>query len=129
MSFVTDPIGDLLTRMRNAQQARRQSCRAPWSKLKEDLLTLLKREEWISNVQVLGDPPRQELEITFAREKPALALRRVSKPGRRISTRSRDLMPVLRGFGIAILTTSQGLMTDREARKKNIGGELLCTIA
>lgn len=129
MTPFTDPIGDLLTRMRNAQKARHTSCRAPWSRIKVELLTLLKREGWIADVRVTGESPRQEVEVTFAAEKPPLQIKRVSTPGQRIYRGSRGVQPVLRGYGIAVLTTSQGLLTDREARKKNVGGEVLCTIS
>lgn len=128
MTYVTDPIGDLLTRMRNAQAARRNSCRAPMSRLKLELCELLKREGWIKDVKILGEAPKQEIQVMFAEDK-KLILSRVSKPGRRHYAKSAELTPVLRGYGHAILTTSQGLMTDVEARKKNIGGEVLCTIA
>ncbi len=129
MSIVNDPIGDLITRMRNAQHARRKTCAAPWSRIKQQLCELLKREGWIADVQVTGEAPKQELEITFNAEKPVLTLRRLSKPGQRRYSKSIELKPVLQGFGIAVLTTSQGLMTDKEARQKKIGGEVLCTIS
>lgn len=128
MTYVTDPIGDLLTRMRNAQGARRKSCRAPHSRIKQELCDLLKREGWIEKVEVTGDKPKQELVVTFVEGK-KLILTRVSKPGRRHYAKSAELAPVLRGYGHAILTTSQGLMTDVEAREKKVGGEILCTIA
>lgn len=128
MTYVTDPIGDLLTRIRNAQSARRGACKAPHSRIKQELCELLVREGWIEKVTVLGEVPKQELEVTFVPGK-KLILERISKPGRRFYAKSIELMPVLRGYGHAILTTSQGLMTDAEARKKKIGGEVLCTVA
>ncbi len=129
MVIVNDPIGDLLTRMRNAQHARRPTCRAPWSKIKQQLLELLKSEGWIADVVVVGDEPKQDLEVTFNPDKPPLQLKRVSKPGRRAYSASVDMKPVLQGFGAAILTTSKGLLTDKEARKQKVGGEVLCTIS
>ena len=129
MVIVNDPIGDLLTRMRNAQHARKTSCRAPWSKIKLQLLELLKREGWIAEVAVLGDAPKQDLEVTFHTDKPPLELKRVSKPGRRAYTSSVDIKSVLQGFGVAVITTSKGLLTDKEARKQKVGGELLCTVS
>ena len=129
MTYVTDPIGDLLTRMRNAQQAKHATCRAPFSKLKQDLLEKLKQEGWIENVEKVGDEPKFELEVTFAEGKPKLELARVSRPGRRIYEKTSAIKPVLRGFGIALVSTSQGIMTDKEAREKNVGGEVLCTVA
>lgn len=128
MSYVNDPIGDLLTRMRNAQNVRKATCSAPHSKMKLQLCELLKKEGWISDVKVTGDAPKQNIEVTFDPQK-TLLLSRVSKPGRRVYAKSEELKPVLRGYGVAILTTSEGIMTDAEARKKKIGGEVLCTVA
>ena len=115
--------------MRNAQHARRSTCRAPWSKIKQDLLELLKREGWIADVTVVGEAPKQDLEVTFHADKPVLELKRISKPGRRAYAGAVDLKPVLQGFGIAVITTSKGLLTDKEARKQKVGGEVLCTIS
>ena len=129
MSIVSDPIGDLLTRMRNAQAARHASCSAPHSRLKQDLCALLRKEGWIADMCVTGDVPKRTIEVTFAPDKPRLELTRVSKPGRRVYRSSADMKPVLSGFGAAVLSISQGLMTDKEARAKRIGGEVLCTIA
>lgn len=128
MSYVNDPIGDLLTRMRNAQDARKATCSAPHSKMKLQLCELLKKEGWIADVKVTGEAPKQDIEVTFDPEK-KLLLSRVSKPGRRVYAKSEELKPILRGYGIAVLTTSEGIMTDADARKKKIGGEVLCTIA
>ena len=129
MTVVNDPIGDLLTRIRNAQAARRTSCTAPWSKIKEQLCALLKKEGWIAGVETTGEAPKKQLVISFAAEKGALTLTRISKPGRRAYTSAKDLKSILRGFGMAILTTSGGLLTDRDARKRKLGGEVLCTIS
>ena len=129
MTYVTDPIGDLLTRMRNAQKAGKALCEAPHSTFKQKLLELLKAEGWIADVQVRGEDPKKHLEVTFASDKPALELKRASKPGRRIYVSAGDVKPVLQGFGVSVLTTSQGLMTDAQARAKKIGGEVLCTIS
>lgn len=129
MPLLSDPIGDLLTRIRNAQAAGRASCKAPWSKIKLQLCELLVREGWLAETRVIGEAPKQEIEVLFATDRPRLTLSRVSKPGRRLYASSKDIRPVLRGFGIAVLTTSEGLLTDRQARERNIGGEVLCTIA
>lgn len=80
-------------------------------------------------MRVEGEEPRRRLLVTFAEEKPELTVARVSRPGRRVYSGYGDLKPVLRGFGMAILSTSEGLMTDREARKRKLGGEVLCTIS
>ncbi len=129
MTYVTDPIGDLLARMRNAQHVRHTECRVPWSRLKQQLCELLKEEGWLADVRVEGESPRQEIVVEFNPEKPKLTLKRVSKPGRRVYSGATDLKPVLRGYGMAVITTSQGLMSDAEARRKKVGGELLCTIS
>lgn len=128
MVYVTDPIGDLLTRIRNAQAARRLGCQAPWSLLRQRLCELLVRERWLQEVRVSGEDPKRELEVTFIPGK-ILALKRVSRPGRRWYAKVADIRPILRGFGMAVLTTNQGLMTDKEAREKKVGGEVLCTIS
>lgn len=129
MSPVTDPIGDLLTRIRNAQSVGRTQCRAPWSRLRQQLCELLVKEGWLGRVDVEGTMPKQELVVTFKSDRAALTLERISKPGRRIYRSVDELLPVLRGYGIAILSTSAGLLTDRQARMKKVGGELLCTIS
>lgn len=129
MTFTTDPIGDLLTRMRNAQHVRRSYCMAPWSRTKEELCTILQKKGWIAGVRVVGESYKKELEVTFAEDKPKLTIKRVSKPGRRVYRGTKELQPVLHGYGMAILTTSQGLMSDDEAREKKVGGEILCTIS
>ena len=128
MTYVNDPIGDFLTRMRNAQSARRKTCSAPWSRIKEELCAVLKKEGWIEDIAITGEMPKKEIEVTFVPGK-RLDLERVSKPGRRVYAKAGELNSVLHGYGIAILTTSEGLITDREARKRNLGGELLCTIS
>jgi small subunit ribosomal protein S8 len=129
MTYVNDPIGDMLTRMRNAQRARRATCVFSWSRIKQQLCELLQKEGWIASVEIVGEAPKQDLEVTFHPEKPLLTLKRVSKPGRRIYQGSADLKSVLRGYGIAIITTSKGLLTDKEAKKQKLGGEVLCTIS
>ncbi len=87
----------------------------------------MKREGYIADVAVIGDEPKQEVEVTFILGK-TVDFERMSKPGRRFYAKSVELKPVMRGYGIAVLTTSQGLMTDVEARKKKVGGEILCTV-
>lgn len=129
MSPVTDPIGDLLTRIRNAQAAGRMQCRAPHSKLRLQLCELLVREGWLQEVTVEGTAPKQDLVMTFRADHASLSLKRVSTPGRRVYRSVEELTPVENGFGIAVLTTSKGLLTDREARLQKIGGEVLCTVS
>lgn len=129
MPILNDPIGDLLTRVRNAQSVGRAQCRAPLSKIKLKLCELLVREGWLQSVTVEGTAPKQELVITFSLHHPSLLVKRMSTPGRRMYRSLDELKPVENGYGIAVLTTSQGLITDREARLKKIGGELLCIIS
>ena len=128
MSIVNDPIGDLPTRMRNAQSGRKASCRAPWSRIKQELCELMKREGLLEQVDIVGEEPKRDIEVTFIPGR-TLALKRVSTPGQRQYRKSSELRPVLRGFGIAIITTSEGLITDKEARKRKLGGEILCTVS
>ncbi len=127
MPYLTDPIGDLLTRMRNAQKAGHLKTSAPLSTMKKRLCALLQKDGWIDSYAITGEAPQQEIEVTFIPGK-NLTVKRVSKPGRRVYQGADELKPVLRGFGVSILTTSQGLMTNIEARKKKIGGEVLCEI-
>ncbi|OGJ59451.1 30S ribosomal protein S8 [Candidatus Peribacteria bacterium RIFCSPHIGHO2_01_FULL_51_9] len=129
MPYLTDPIGDFLTRMRNAQAARKTECLVPWSRIKEEICTLLVKEGWLAQSETLGEVPHQEIRLVFVQGKPPMELKRVSKPGRRAYVKIAELKPVLNGFGMAILTTSAGIMTDREAQVRKLGGELLCTIA
>jgi small subunit ribosomal protein S8 len=126
---VTDPIADLLTRIRNAQHARRDSCVCPWSRHKEEICRILQREGFLAEVLSEGEGKDRMLVLHFVSGKPALMLKRASKPGRRVYSGKSALKPVLRGLGIAVLSTSAGLLTDKEARAKGIGGEVLCTVA
>jgi small subunit ribosomal protein S8 len=128
MPIVNDPIGDLLTRMRNAQGARKSACSAPWSRIKEQLCEVLKREGWIAGMHVSGEMPFKELRVTFIPGK-VLTLKRISKPGRRVYAGSKELRPVLRGYGMAVLTTSKGLLTGEQAIEQKVGGEVLCTVS
>ena len=131
---MTDPIADMLTRMRNANVAMHDTVRMPSSKLKESLAAVLEREGYISGFSAADDPnrPGRVLEIrlkyTEDRDRVIGGLKRVSKPGLRIYCRADRLPRVLGGLGVAVLSTSQGLMTDREARQRRMGGEILCYV-
>ena len=131
---MTDPIADMLTRIRNGSVAAQDVVRMPSSKLKESLAQILRREGYIADFRVTEDPsrPGRILEITMkysAERVPTITgLRRVSKPGMRVYTKADRLPRVLGGLGVAVLSTSQGLMTDREAREKRVGGEILCYV-
>lgn len=126
MSF-TDPIGDMLTRMRNAQHARHDSCALPWSRIKEQICKLLKEEGYIANIEVSGEE-HKDITVTFEKGK-TLELKRISSPGRRIYRSTKDMKPVLSGYGIALVSTSQGIVTDKQAREKKVGGEVICTVS
>ena len=128
----TDPIADMLTRIRNANMVSHPSVTVPASKLKIALAELLKSEGYIENYEVKSDDKFKYIEITLkydASNKPVISnLRRVSKPGLRTYCKSKNIPQVFGGMGIAILSTSKGLLTDRKARKENLGGEILCYV-
>ncbi len=131
---MTDPIADMLTRIRNANVAMHDTVRMPGSKLKESLASILEQEGYIEGFRSAQDPsrPGRVLEITMKytheRGRTISGLRRVSKPGLRVYTRADRLPRVLGGLGVAILSTSHGLMTDRDARQRRTGGEILCYV-
>ena len=131
---MTDPIADMLTRIRNANTAMHDTVRMPSSKLKESLAAILQREGYIEGFSVSDDPtrPGRVLEISMKyspdRTRTISGIRRISKPGLRVYTKADKLPRVLGGLGVAVVSTSQGLMTDREARKRNVGGEILCFV-
>jgi small subunit ribosomal protein S8 len=131
---MTDPIADMLTRIRNANSAMFDSVKMPSSKLKESLAKVLQKEGFIASYTVtkLEDKPGAQLEIMLKysedRKKTIIGIKRVSKPGLRIYKKSDQMPKVLGGVGVAVVSTSHGLMTDREARKAKLGGEVLCYV-
>jgi small subunit ribosomal protein S8 len=131
---MTDPIADMLTRVRNANTAMHDTVRMPSSKLKEALAAILQREGYIEGFNVADDParPGRVLEISMKytpeRARTISGIRRISKPGLRVYTKADKLPRVLGGLGVAVVSTSQGLMTDREARQRRVGGEVLCYV-
>jgi small subunit ribosomal protein S8 len=131
---MTDPIADMLTRIRNANTAHFDTVTMPGSKLKESLARILVSEGYITGYEVKQDPdkPGKTLEITMKysaeRERTISGIKRVSKPGLRIYARADRLPRVLGGLGVAVVSTSKGLMTDREARQRHMGGEVLCYV-
>jgi small subunit ribosomal protein S8 len=132
--MMTDPIADMLARVRNAGLAQHAVTRIPASKLKQRLAEILKAEGYIADVRTEESPITQRPELVLAlkydRERASAfrGLRRVSRPGRRVYVRHDHIPRVLSGLGTSILSTSQGLMTDREARRRKVGGELLCEV-
>jgi len=131
---MTDPIADMLTRIRNANSAQFDSVKMPGSKLKESLAQILEREGFIQSytVKTEADKPGTTLEIKLKysddRVRTIAGIKRVSKPGLRIYAKADTMPRVLGGIGVAVLSTSKGLMTDREARKRHLGGEVLCYV-
>jgi len=132
MSALTDPIADFLTRLRNSCTAGKPEILAPYSKMKAEIARILKQEGYISNFEVeTGAGPQPQLKVVnkFVNRAPAITgLKRVSKPGLRRYVGSTDIPRVLGGIGISILSTSKGLMSGREAKKQNVGGELLAFV-
>jgi small subunit ribosomal protein S8 len=129
---VSDPIADFLVRIKNAQKARFERVDIPASRMKASIARILKEEGYIKNFKFLRDDKQGMLRIQLKygeqRETGIAAIKRISKPSRRVYVGYGDMPRVMNGLGIAIVSTSQGLMTDREARKQRIGGELLCSI-
>jgi small subunit ribosomal protein S8 len=132
--MMTDPIADMLTRIRNANVAMHDQVRMPSSKQKVALAGILKKEGYIEDFAVADDPTRPGSVLTVTmkyspeRQRTISGLRRVSKPGLRVYIKADKVPRVLGGLGVAVLSTSKGLMTDREARKQRMGGEILCFV-
>ncbi|MFN3149709.1 30S ribosomal protein S8 [Bremerella sp.] len=130
--MMTDPIADMLTRIRNAVRVEHPHVEMPTSKVKRGLADVLKREGYIWDWVETEDHPvkqiRLELKYGPSGERVIQHIKRVSKPGRRIYSKSTDLRPILNGMGITVISTSSGVISDREARQKKIGGEVLCEV-
>ena len=131
---MTDPVADMLTRIRNANTAMHDDVAMPSSKLKESLATLLHKEGYINDFNVAeneeapGKTLTIEMKYSPSRARVISGIKRVSKPGLRVYSKSTDIPRVLGGLGVAVVSTSQGLMSDREARKRRMGGEILCYV-
>lgn len=129
---MTDPIADMLTRLRNAIMAHKSEVVMPFSKLKMNILSLLQKEGYLSNVEKIEDGKFPELKVTIkyndARESAINSIKRVSKPGQKIYAKHTELPVVLNNYGIAIISTSKGLMTNVEAKKQGLGGEVVCEV-
>jgi|SRR5215218_6397255 small subunit ribosomal protein S8 len=132
--MMTDPIADMLTRIRNGNIAMHDEVRMPSSKLKESLAAILAKEGYIEGFEVDDNPgkPGQVLVVRMKysaeRARTISGIKRVSKPGLRVYSKSTEVPRVLGGLGVAVLSTSQGLLSDREARKRHVGGEVLCFV-
>ena len=129
---VTDTIADMLTRIRNANGMRYQEVSVPASNLKVSLAKILKDEGFIEDYKVVNDNVQGTIELTLKygqnKERVITGLKRISKPGLRVYAKAGEVPKVLNGLGIAVISTSHGVMTDKEARKENLGGEVLCYI-
>ena len=128
---MTDPIADMLTRIRNANQNRAKVVSMPSSKMKETIAAILKEEGYISNFEVNAESNMLDLELKYGankKERVIVGLKRISKPGLRVYVKHEELPRVLNGLGIAIISTSKGIMTDKKARENGLGGEVLAYI-
>lgn len=129
---MSDPLGDMLTRIRNAQRSRVMTVRAPASRLRSNVLEVLKREGYIRGYQVVEGRPGMgelEIELKYAEGEPVIReINRISKPGRRVYSKIKELPRIYNGLGISILSTPRGVMSDNEARVANVGGEVLCRV-
>ena len=128
---MTDPIADMLTRIRNANRQRHETVMVPASKLKVDIAEILKNEGFIKGYKVEGEGPIKNIVITLkyrGNDRVITDLKRISKPGLRVYAKVNEIPKVLNGLGIVILSTSQGVITDKEARAKQVGGEVLAYI-
>jgi small subunit ribosomal protein S8 len=127
---MTDPISDMLTRIRNASRAALPDVVIPHSRMKESIAHVLKREGYVAEVGVEGKPFKSlKIKLKYTGRRPVIeGLKRISAPGLRRYTGSQGVPPVRAGMGVSILSTSEGIMTGAQARKKNVGGELLCVV-
>ncbi|MBL7155930.1 MAG: 30S ribosomal protein S8 [Candidatus Omnitrophica bacterium] len=129
---VTDTIADMLTVIRNGVMAHKESVEVKRSKVSENILKILKKEDFIANYKAIDDKRQGILKAYLRYEKdktPAIAgLKRISKPGRRVYVNNKEIKEVYGGLGVALISTSKGVMTDREAKEKKLGGELICEV-
>ncbi|MCK9470492.1 MAG: 30S ribosomal protein S8 [Bacilli bacterium] len=129
---MTDPIADMLTRIRNANQRKHEYVEIPASKIKLEILNVIKNEGYIYDIELIPNDKQGILRVTMKytdkKERVIKGLKRISKPGLRLYAKATELPKVLNGLGIAIVSTSNGVMTDREARKQNFGGEVIAYV-
>lgn len=129
---MSDPIADLLTRIRNALTARHERVRVPASRVKEEVCALLKREGFIADYQVIEGAHQGQLEVVLryddTRAPVIQGMRRVSKPSLRVYKQSKELRPIRSGLGVSIVSTPKGIMTGKQARLENVGGEVICEV-
>ena len=129
---IADPIGDMITRIRNAQMRKKHNVIVPNSKFRTKILEILKQEGFISSYKSLTEPAKKfniSVELKYSNGAPVISeIRRISKPGRRIYAKASSIPKIQNGLGLAIVSTSKGIMTDNEARNQNIGGEIICRV-
>lgn len=129
---ITDPIADMLTRIRNANSSKHESVNVPASKIKIEIAKILDAEGYINGYEIIEDKVQSTIKVNLkygpGKQKVITGLKRVSKPGLRVYASNENLPKVLKGLGIAIISTSKGIMTDKEARKLNVGGEVLAFV-
>lgn len=128
---MTDPLADMFTRIRNGSQAKLESVDVPFSKMKQEIVKILKEEGFINNFKVIEENSHQTIRIFLkydANRKGIIHIKRVSKPGRRVYVGVDKIPSVMSGLGISILSTPKGILTDKDARKLNVGGELICQV-
>ena len=129
---MTDPITDMFNRIKNAQAVRHKTVEIPFSKMKKKIAEILKKEGFIEDFKQIGKVPKKVIKIKLKYDDnliPAISgIKRISKPGQRIYKKAKEIKRVKGGYGIAIISTNQGLITDKEARKRKIGGEVICEI-
>lgn len=128
---MTDPIADMLTRLRNAQMSGRERIEMPYSKLKKAILDILNEEKYLKEVTVEDMEGKKKIivNLKYDGRQPAIrSIKRESKPGRRVYCKKDDLPKVLNGYGIAVLSTPKGLMTNKKAKEAGLGGELICSV-
>ena len=129
---MSDPLGDMLTRIRNGQQARKAVIPCPWATLRENVCKVLQEEGFIRGYKVValdGNKKELQIELKYDQGEPVIReLKRISKPGRRIYSKIKDLQPFYNGLGISVISTPHGVMTDHKARNENVGGEVLCQV-
>ena len=128
--MMTDPVSDMLTRIRNAALARHERTLVPASQLKKHIAEILKLEGFIADVRQEDDPRHLTIVLKYGRDRTSAidGIKRISRPGRRVYVRHDRIPRVLSGMGVAILSTSRGIMSDKEARRQKLGGELLCEV-
>ena len=126
--MITDPIADLLTRMRNAVKARHQKTMVPHSKMKAAILNVLKKYNFITDFKVVKKEHFNEIEIYFRSDLNVLNLKRISKPGQRIYVKKNEIKSILSDYGIAVISTPQGVMSNKDAQKNGVGGEYICEV-